>query len=98
MTAFTGLDDAMIQELLGKSRTRNAYGPKLADFYESDEAAINVAETWPVEFGKKAPATLAQGFNIAADKADMKDKVQIINRGRAGFPAQPREGRAAFAA
>lgn len=59
-----GLPNDFITELLGKSRTRNAYGPKLLLFLESDEAAINPKEVFP-EFKNKNTSTVYQGFNNA---------------------------------
>lgn len=66
---FKGLSASEIGALLAKSRTRNAYGPKLIEFMESDEAGINPAEVWP-EFAGKNATTLYQGFMNAAKKAD----------------------------
>jgi hypothetical protein len=75
--AMKGLSPDLINSLMAGSRTRNAYGPKLKEFMDSDEAAINVAEVWPVEFGGKKATTLYQGFRLAADKADIMDQVLI---------------------
>jgi hypothetical protein len=66
-----GLSSDLIADLMANSRTRNAYGPKLVEFCNSDEAAINPAEAWPTEFGGKKTTTLYQGFRLAADKADL---------------------------
>lgn len=76
-SAMKGLDADLIQSLMAKSRSRNTYGPKLADFVESDEAAINPAEVWPVEFGGKEATTLYQGFNLAAKKAGLTDTILV---------------------
>lgn len=75
-TAMTGLSADVIGELLAKTRTRNAYGPKLVEFMESDEAAINPAEVWP-EFKDKQSSTLYQGFMLAAKKAGIQDELLI---------------------
>lgn len=71
------LPPEVIAELMGKARTRNAYGPKLVAFDESDDAGINPAEVWPVEFGQKKPATLLQGFRTAITKANLQDKIEV---------------------
>lgn len=75
--AMKGLPDEFINELMATSRSRNVYGPKLLDFCESDEAAINPAEVWPIEFGNKKATTLYQGFRNAAEKADLQEVVMI---------------------
>lgn len=66
-----------ITKLVAGGRARNAYGPKLASFYEGDDAAINPAEFWPVEFGAKEASTLYQGFLGAIKKADLEGKVVV---------------------
>lgn len=66
-----GLDNDFITQLLGKSRTRNAYGPKLLLFLESDEAAINPKEVFP-EFKNKNTSTVYQGFNNAMKNSDIE--------------------------
>jgi len=75
--AMKGLPDQFINELMANTRSRNVYGPKLVEFCESDEAAINPAEVWPVEFAGKKASTLYQGFRTAAEKADISDLVLI---------------------
>ena len=77
-TNFTGLDPAMIEKLMGESRQRNTYGPKLIEFINSDEAGINPAEAWPLEFGKKNASTLYQGFLTAAKKAEVADQIRLL--------------------
>lgn len=65
-----GLSTEDIAALLSSSRTRNAYAPKIIEFDDSDDAAINVREAWPTEFSAKNASTLYQGFNNALNKAD----------------------------
>lgn len=72
-----GLDPKMIAELMGNTRSRNVYGPKLLDFLNSDEAAINPAETWPIDFGTKKATALYQGFLNAAKTAEVTDVVLV---------------------
>lgn len=72
-----GLSSDLINSLMANTRQRNAYGPKLVEFCESDEAAIDPAEVWPVEFGGKKATTLYQGFRNAAEKAELSDTVLI---------------------
>lgn len=74
---IVGLNPADIAILMGKAKQRNAYGPKLLEFALSDEAAINPAEVWPIEFGKKEPSTLYQGFMNAVKKAKMQDDILV---------------------
>jgi hypothetical protein len=75
---FVGLSAEDIERLMGESRQRNTYGPKLLDFLNSDEAGINPAEAWPLEFGKKNASTLYQGFLTAAKKAEVADQIRIL--------------------
>lgn len=72
-----GLSNEVIVGLMATSRTHNAYGPKLVAFDESDDAGINPAEVWPMEFGAKKPTTLYQGFRNAIEKANLKDKIEV---------------------
>lgn len=71
------LSNEVIAALMGKSRTRNAYGPKLIAFDESDDAGVNPVEAWPLEFGQKKPATLYQGFRTAIEKANLGEKIEV---------------------
>lgn len=75
--AMKGLSADIISQLMANSRSKNTYGPKLIEFVESDEAAINPAEVWPIEFGKKEASTLYQGFLGAAKKADLTETVMV---------------------
>ena len=75
------LDLDQITELLGKGRTRGGYEAKLGEFVESDEPAINVAETWSIEFGKKPASTLYQGFNNVLNKNNLKDTIEVKRDG-----------------
>jgi hypothetical protein len=77
MSEMKGLDPAMITELMGNTRSRNTYGPKLLDFINSDEAAINPAENWPIDFGNKKATALYQGFLNAAKTAELTDVVLV---------------------
>jgi hypothetical protein len=61
------------------SRARNAYAPKLEEWYASDEAAINPAEYW-ADFQDKNATTLYQGFMTAAKKAGIQDLILVIKR------------------
>lgn len=72
-----GLSSDAVAELMANTRTRNAYGPKLLEFCESDEAAINPAEAWPMDFGSKKASTLYQGFRLASEKAGLNDTLLI---------------------
>jgi hypothetical protein len=76
-----GLTPEEIAGLMAKKRTKGLYEEKLVFLYnDTDEAGVDVAETWPVEFGAKTATTLYQGFSNAAKKLDMEDSVDIVNR------------------
>jgi hypothetical protein len=70
-----------IEELMGKGRIKGVYEAKLPIFIESDDPAIDVAETWPLEFGKKQASTLYQGFNNLVNKLDLKDTIMVKRDG-----------------
>lgn len=74
-----GISAELITSLMANGRSRNSYGPKLMEFYNSDEPAINVAEVWPLEFAQKEASALYQGFLTAAKKAGIQDNL-IIKR------------------
>jgi len=76
-TPIKGLPQDMIATLMGNTRSRNAYGPKLMAFIESDEAAINPSEVWPVEIGQKKATAIYQGFLNAAKAAEVTDVVLV---------------------
>lgn len=60
--AMKGLSRETIAGLMAGGRSRNAYGPKLIEFVDSDEPAIDVKEVWSMEFSAKESSTLYQGF------------------------------------
>lgn len=72
-----GLSADFIATLMANTRTRNAYGPKLLEFVESDEAAINPRDVWFAEFGAKQSGTMYQGFMKAAKDAKLTDTIRI---------------------
>jgi hypothetical protein len=75
-----GLSPEQIQGLLAKKRVKGLYEEKLTFLYsDSDEAGVDVAETWP-EFAGKPATTLYQGFSNAAKKLNLEDAVDVINR------------------
>ena len=74
---MTGLSADVISQLMANSRSKNTYGPKLVEFVNSDEAAINPADVWPIEFGKKESSTVYQGFLAAIKKADLTEAVMV---------------------
>lgn len=71
-----GLPPEMIADLMANSRSRGIYGPKLLEFCESDEPAINPAESWPLEFHNKKASSLYQSFNAHIKKAKLEEVVQ----------------------
>ena len=75
-----GLTQAQIAELMAKKRTKGVYDERLMEVYESDEAGVDVAEQWPIEFSGKNATTLYQGFSNAAKRLEMEDAVDIVNR------------------
>lgn len=76
-SGMKGLSPELILKLMAKGRSRNTYGPKLIEFVESDEAAINPREVWPVEFTGKEASTLYQGFRTATNKANLVDTIEV---------------------
>lgn len=67
-----------INELMQSSRTKGTYGVSLLEFLnESDEAGINPREAWPHLYATKNAATLYQGFNNAAKKANVEALITI---------------------
>lgn len=72
-----GLDAGKIAFLMANTRTRNAYGPKVLAFAESDEAAINPVDVWPIDFGGKNVSTLYQGFRKAVTDASLEDTILV---------------------
>lgn len=75
-----GLTPEQIKGLMAKKRTKGIYDERLMEVYESDEAGVDVAETWPVDFSEKNATTLYQGFSNAAKRLEMEDAVDIVNR------------------
>lgn len=74
------LTPEQIAGLLAKKRVKGLYEEKLTELYsDSDEAGVDVAETW-LEFVGKNATTLYQGFNNAAKKLGLEDAVDIVNR------------------
>lgn len=76
-TPMKGLSNDELATLLGKTRTKNMYGPKLLEFVASDEAAINPRDCWPVEFGNAKVENLYQGFNNAKKTAKLENVVEV---------------------
>lgn len=71
------IDLTKIKALMGTGRVRGLYDAKLVEFENSDDPAINVAETWPIEMGQKPATTIYQGFNNVLNKNDLKDKFEV---------------------
>lgn len=74
-----GLPPELITKLMSESRTA-AYGPRLLEFVESDEAGINPREAWPVEFKGKTATAIYQSFKGAVKKASLQDMITVIKR------------------
>jgi len=81
-TPFAGgltLDE--INKIVNSGKTKNQYGPQLAIFLnDSDQAGINVRETWPDKYNEKDVTALYQGFVNASKKANVEDLVRVIRR------------------
>jgi hypothetical protein len=77
--AVKGLSSDFINELMAGAKTR-AYGPKLLEFMESDEAGCNPRDNWPLEFGDKTATALMQSFKNAAKKAGIEEQLTFIKR------------------
>jgi len=70
-----------IAELMAKKRTKGAYEDKLHILMtESDEPGIDVQEQWPLDFGSKNATALYQGFRNAAEKLEIADQLDILQR------------------
>jgi hypothetical protein len=81
------LSAEFIADLLANTRTRNQYGPKLVEFFNSDEPAVNPQEAWP-ELATKNLATIYQGFINALKKTEdptIKAQLTILKRNDAVF-------------
>lgn len=82
-----GLSNDQIAALYAKRRVKGLYEDKLMELMESDEPAIDPADSWPVEFSNKSATTMYQGFNNAAKKLNLADDVDVIQRDGAVFIA-----------
>lgn len=78
ISGIVGLNPAELQKLLASGRSRNMYGPKLVEFEQSSEAAVDVLsiDHWHDLKGKE-PATLYQGFTNALNKAKLTDVIEV---------------------
>lgn len=74
------LTHEQIRSVYAKRRVKGEYEEKLTELYESDEPAVDVAESWPANFASKNAGTLYQGFQNAAKKLEIADAVDILNR------------------
>jgi hypothetical protein len=79
--AGKGLDPNQLAEVMAGARGRGIYGPRLKDFMESDEAAIEPAAVWPMDFEGKAASSLYQSFKAAAEKAKIDDEIRLLSTG-----------------
>jgi len=76
-----GLSSERIAELMAKKRTKGQYEDLLHFLMtESDEAGIDVQEQWPLELGAKNATALYQGFRNAAEKLEILDQLDILQR------------------
>jgi hypothetical protein len=77
-----GLSNDKILALYSDRRQKGIYGARLGEAIESDEAAFNPREAWPLDFSKKSATTLYQGFRNAADKLDkgIAEDIDVIQR------------------
>jgi len=78
-TELKGLPPELIKALMGKGRARGVYGPRLKQFAESDEAAINPRESWPLEFEGKTALAMTQSFRKHIADADLEDVIQVVS-------------------
>lgn len=77
MSDIKGLPPELISKLMSSGRAVNAYGPKLAEFVESDEPGIDPREQWSLEFSGKKTSTLYQGFMTAVKAAELQDVILV---------------------
>jgi hypothetical protein len=77
-----GLSSNEVAELLATAKGRKGiYGPKLMEFFNGDELAINPRDVWPEEFAKVKIANLSQNFRNAAIKAKILDLIEFRTKG-----------------
>jgi hypothetical protein len=75
------LSPEKIQELLANKRTKGLYESHLNFVMtESDEPGFDPAEDWPLDFSNKSATTMYQGFRNAAEKLQVADQVEILQR------------------
>lgn len=75
------LDNDTILALYTNRRKKGMYVERLDQAYnDSDEAGIDPAEDWPLDFANKVASTMYQGFRNAAETLGIEDKVEIMNR------------------
>ena len=74
------LTPEQIADILGNRKTKGLYEEKLQVYLDSDDAAIDVAEQWPLDFGKKSASSMYQSFGNAAKKLGVADVLDIVNR------------------
>jgi hypothetical protein len=81
-----------VNDLLANTKTKGAYRQAVEDFIDSDEIAVNPAETWPELFGNKTATAMYQSFNNAIQKMNgaaeqvelrkREDAVYLLHKGR----------------
>lgn len=70
-----------IQKLYATRRVKGLYEAKMNFLLtESDEPGVDVKEDWPTEFGEKSATTLYQGFSKAAEKLEVAEQVDVVQR------------------
>src|SRR5215471_831200 len=74
------LSKERIAELMAKKRTKGQYEDLLHILMESDEAGVDVQEQWPLELSAKNATALYQGFRNAAEKLEILDDLDILQR------------------
>lgn len=80
ITQTMPLSQDKILELYANRRTKGLYEEKLAEKNATDEPGFDPREDYPALFGKKNATTLYQGFRNAAEKLDLEDQVEVIQR------------------
>ena len=76
------MDPNKIRELLSQAKApKGVYASCFVEFMNSDEPAINPAETWPQYFGDRKASAMVQSFRIAAKTAKAEKDVTITQVG-----------------
>jgi len=72
-------DDEILAAYAGKS-TRGIYEIRTLEWNASDEAGVEPAKMWPMDFGDKTVSALVQSFRNAIAKHELTETVELVQR------------------